>query len=157
MYYMRAAPAKAKLQCNDNHLNYGNGVKKIMKHTVFLLIGLFLIASSGCSYLQSDMRSVNRGYDSFLHDDVEGAESKFNAALEKNPNNPYALLNLGVIYERTGRIEQAKEMYRKVIDIEEDNPTYPGRVTEDSVRGESLRSMAINNLIRLESIAPSTT
>ncbi len=127
-----------------------------MKHTVFLLISLFLLGSSGCGYLRSDMRNVNRGYDSLVNEDLQGAEDKFKTALETNENNPYALLDLGVIYERTGRIEEAKDMYRKVIDIEEGNPTYPRLVSKSDVKGDTLRSIAINNLLRLESMAPSS-
>ena len=61
-----------------------------------------------------------------------------------------------MIYERTGRIEEAKEMYRKVIDVEEGSPTYPRRVSELDVQGETLRSIAIGIILRLESMAPSS-
>jgi len=126
-----------------------------MKNTALLLIALFVLGSSGCSYLQTDMRNVNRGYDSLLNDDLQTAEERFDDALETNPDNPYALLDLGVVYERTGRIEEAKALYQKVINIEQENPTKPARVSESAAENETLRSIAINNLSRLETMAPS--
>ncbi len=37
--------------------------------------------------------------------------------LALNPNNPYALLNMGVVYQNTGRPEKAREMYNRVIEL----------------------------------------
>ena len=43
------------------------------------------------------------------------AEPYFLRELATAPNSPYALLNLGVIYEVTGRFSEARVMYQRVL------------------------------------------
>ena len=47
--------------------------------------------------------------------DYQSAEKYLAEALALNPENPYALLNKGVVYENTDRKPQAIAMYQKVI------------------------------------------
>jgi len=46
-----------------------------------------------------------------------GSRSILGAALDINPNNPYTLLNLGVVIQDTGRTKEAIQMYQKVLEL----------------------------------------
>lgn len=85
-----------------------------------------------------------------IRGDVGEAEQQFKAALAVNPDNLlYALLNLGVIYSRTGREELARAMYRKVIENDASKSNYPTRIGEDNMKGKTLKKIAESNLVRL--------
>lgn len=49
--------------------------------------------------------------------DYAGAERNLRTAHERDPGNPAYLNNLAVLYEHTGRWNQAEETYRKVIEL----------------------------------------
>ncbi|WP_051309211.1 type II secretion system secretin GspD [Desulfogranum japonicum] len=74
------------------------------------------------------------------------AKDYFMQALRIDPQNPYATINLGVVYEREGRYPQAKEMYERVLELqpqpakEGSSPAYPY---------EDLRQLAKENLMHL--------
>ena len=120
-----------------------------MKRIRIIMIALFFIGFSACIFLKEDARLVNQGYNSLFSGNVGQAEQQFKAALEVNPDNPYAMLNLGVIYARTGREELARAMYRQVIANDASASTYPARVGEDGMKGQTLKKIAETNLGRL--------
>ena len=88
------------------------------------LVGLSL---AGCGSLQpgmsergmSDrgMSENNAGARALNKDQFTQAEALFKKSLEANPNNAYALTNLGHLYRRTGRLNEAKAMYQRVVDL----------------------------------------
>jgi len=53
--------------------------------------------------------------------DYAGAERGFQAVLREEPANVAALSNLGVIYSRTGRADQAITMYRRALELSPDD------------------------------------
>ena len=110
------------------------------------IIGVFMVSllSAGCVTLGGDMAYSNRGYEEICQDNCEKAEGYLKRALEINPNNPYALLNMGVVYQKTGRPEMARKMYQKVIDLEAKEPAQ--RSNEDWAKGKSLADIAKKNL-----------
>ena len=114
-----------------------------------ILSAVFFLGMSSCIFLKEDARLVNQGYNSLLNGNVGHAEQEFEAALEVNPDNLYALLNLGVIYARTGRDELARVMYRKVIENDAADSIYPPRVDEEDMKGKTLKEIAKTNLRRL--------
>jgi general secretion pathway protein D len=65
-----------------------------------------------------------------------------------NPENPYALLNLGVVYQNTGRVDKAKLMYQKVIDM--DSQLTAKSSTDSKFEGKSLAEIAKINIQSLE-------
>ena len=68
-------------------------------------------------------------------------------SLDIEPNNPYSLLNLGAVYQDTGRTWQAVEMYEKLIEL---NPEQTAiQSNKDRYRGRSLVEIAKENLRRL--------
>ncbi len=64
--------------------------------TMTLLLVLFL---SGCiNFLRSeDMRLANKGLQEIKRGNYREAENYLDKALSKNPNNTYAILNMGVV------------------------------------------------------------
>ena len=76
---------------------------------------IMFILLMGCA--GKDMKLTTQGSEAIFMNDYKSAEKYLNEALALNPENPYALLNMGVVYENTGRQEQAIAMYQKVIAI----------------------------------------
>lgn len=114
---------------------------------------LLLIVLSGCGLnsqaeLPYDMTIANKGYRAMVQRNYEEAEAFFDLALSVNPNNPYALLNLGVVYHNTGRLEQAKQMYRKVIELKSTQKAK--YATDNRSQGKMLSEIAEKNLRALE-------
>jgi len=89
-------------------------MRKYKYLTFILLLVLFF---SGCiNFLRSeDMRLSNKGLQEIKRGNYRQAENYLDKALSKNPNNIYAILNMGVVYFNTDRREQAREMFNKVI------------------------------------------
>jgi len=49
--------------------------------------------------------------------DLEAAEAALGKALEANPNHPIALNELGIIYRKTGRFDEARRSYEAALDV----------------------------------------
>ena len=74
----------------------------------------------------------------------EEAEKNLGEALKQNPNNPYALLDMGTVYQRTGRVDQAREMFEKVISL---NPSEkPSKHSKSVDSSKTLKDIAADNL-----------
>ncbi len=58
---------------------------------------------------------TKRGYEKMKSGELDAAKEYFREALKIDPVYPYALMNLGVIYEKEGKPKQALEMYRAVV------------------------------------------
>jgi general secretion pathway protein D len=58
------------------------------------------------------------GFASLQKKDYQKARQYFTQALKIDPENPYALLNMGVVDEREGNLKEAAEMYRRVVELE---------------------------------------
>jgi len=101
---------------------------------------------------REDMRLNDRGYGYLLAKDYEKAREYFEKALEINPDNPYAILNMGVIYERQDNVQEAIRMYEKVIAL---NPKdRAGESTDTMKKGRSLVDIARDNLMKLKKENP---
>jgi tetratricopeptide (TPR) repeat protein len=129
---------------------YGGLKGKSMKALVSILL---LIMLGGCGLndqaeLPYDMTIANRGYQAMVKQNYEEAEAFFDLALSVNPENPYALLNLGVVYHNTGRLEQAKQLYRKVIEL--NSATKAKYTTDTKFTGSTLSEIAEKNLLSIE-------
>ena len=116
---------------------------------LILLLGML----SGCGLnsqaeLPYDMTLANEGYQAMVEQNYEKAEAFFDLALSVNPENPYALLNLGVVYHNTGRFDQAKQMYRKVIELK--STIKADHTTNKNFQGKTLSEIAETNLRAIE-------
>ncbi len=94
-----------------------------------------------------DMRLSDLGYQFLQAKDYDKAKQFLEQALEINPDNPYALLNMGVTYEAQGKRDEAIKMYEKVITL---NPEYRAfESTDPEKTGHKLSDIATDNLRRL--------
>ncbi len=98
--------------------------------------------------LPEDMRRVELGYRHLQLKDYEKALKYYYKALEKNPNNPYAIYNIGYIYQMQGEREKAVEMYEKLIAM--DPPERAAESTDALQTGKKLTDMAKDNLKSLK-------
>lgn len=112
------------------------------------MFGLFGCGAGSQSKLTYDMELANQGYEELIKENYEKAEAFYEVALSVNPSNPYALLNMGVIYQNTGRIEQAKTMYQRVIALHSDQKAVLS--TTGNYIGKNLSDIAKMNLQSLE-------
>ena len=113
-----------------------------MKRSVLFLIlavGLVLMSCAG-----NDMVLSNQGFEALSKGNYLEAGEKFQEALSVNPYNPYALLNMGVVYQMTGQPEKARRMYERVIALQ---PQEKAKVsTVESFSGRTLTEIAKANL-----------
>jgi Tfp pilus assembly protein PilF len=102
---------------------------------------------AGCvTVTRKDMRLVEQGYTYVEHNDYENAEKCFKDALAANPKNPYALLNLGVVYQNSGRCDVAKQYYQQVLDL--GGKEVADKSPDSNIRGKPLVEIAKKNLER---------
>lgn len=116
---------------------------------IFLLFSLSLwigLGLSGCA--TQDMELSNEGFQEISRKNYGQAEVSLEKALSINPDNPYALLNMGVVYQETGRLDKARQMYDRLIGLQ------PKDVAEESntgsLAGKGLVDIAKENLKLLE-------
>ena len=77
------------------------------------------------------------------------AKGYFDQALKINPDNPYALINMGIIYEHDKDIPRAREMYRHVLDLV---GTQTGEDGIEQTVEPALQDVARENLRQLEQL-----
>jgi len=114
-----------------------------------MLIWVFVVLFGACAAtLTEDDRLSEQGFQELSGRDYREAERFLDEALSLNPDNPYALLNMGVVYQNTGRMEEAQEMYEKVIALV---PEAKATVSnKSSAVGKPLAELARENLVILE-------
>ncbi|MFQ5957827.1 MAG: SPOR domain-containing protein [Alphaproteobacteria bacterium] len=66
------------------------------------------------------MRLVDKGAGAYAMSDLRNAHERVRDALEINPDNGYALLMLGAIYERSGREASARATYAGIVSSQGD-------------------------------------
>ena len=113
--------------------------------------GIILIMSVvviGCLSLRPDMRYSNKGLSEIKDGNYQKAEEYLQKSLSINPDNPYAVLNMGVVYYETGRKEQAREMFNKVLSLAEEEKA--AESNKDWALGENLTEIAKKNLANIK-------
>ena len=118
-----------------------------MRRSVLLTWAILcVLGMAGCA--TQDMELSNEGFREMSSKNYEQAEASLKKALSINPDNPYALLNMGVVYQETGRLDKARQMYEKVIALQ------PKDVAEESntgsLAGKGLADIARENLKLLD-------
>jgi tetratricopeptide (TPR) repeat protein len=98
--------------------------------------------------LSNNARLSELGFQLLQRGDYAEAEKYLDQAVSENPNNPYAILNLGVVYQNTGRDEKARNTYNKLIIL---NPLDVAVVSNQSgATGKKLVDIAKENLQKLK-------
>jgi general secretion pathway protein D len=117
------------------------------RHFMLLLVVFAVGCTAGNTTVYNDSQFANQGFEALSQGRYGDAETYLDKALAKNPNNPYVLLNLGVVYQNTRRPLQARMLYEKVIHL---NPTeIVGRSNIEGKAGATLVDLAKENLRRL--------
>jgi len=123
-------------------------IEQLLEINAEKFINLLLYESPEIALMTKDMKMVEAGFHFITIKDYERAMLYFKEALEINPQNPYAYLNLGYIYQNTGRPKDAEKMYKKVLEI---NPADIIRdSTDPTVVGMRLVDLAKRNLQELK-------
>jgi len=116
-----------------------NRSSRVAANVAVLIVLIFL---AGC--VSRDMKLANKSFSAIENGQLADAEKVLTEALQVNPNNPYALLNLGTVYQRTGRFDEAREMFEKVVAL---NPTQkPAKRSKFVDDSKNLKEIAEDNL-----------
>ena len=94
------------------------------------------------------MALTEMGYEKLLKNNYQVAKDFFLKALDSDPNNPFALLNLGVVYESENNPAKAQEMYQAVIAT--GTPAVAPTSTDPSKKGLPLIQIARDNIEQLQ-------
>ena len=97
---------------------------------------------------KEDMQLSDLGYRHLQAKEYDRAKEYFEKALEINPDNPYAILNMGVIFEREGKRDEATKMYERVISLNPEERDFSASAPER--KGRKLLDVAKDNLESLE-------
>lgn len=90
------------------------------------------------------------GLDSLQKKNLKRAREYFVQALKIDPQNPYALLNLGLVNEEEGNRERAAEMYKMVIELPAAEQLSEERPVIDPEQLGAIKQMAAENLKKLD-------
>ena len=108
----------------------------------------------GPAQLDNDQRLADLGFAAIAEGNLGLAETYLDAALAINPNNPYALLNLGVVYQHTGRMPAARKLYNKLTVLDPADTAVTA--TRERQVGTRLVDIARSNLAQLDADAALT-
>ncbi|MGB3225939.1 MAG: type II secretion system secretin GspD [Desulforhopalus sp.] len=97
--------------------------------------------------LEHAMTLTRVGYEKLQAVELEAAKDYFREALVIDPVNPYALMNMGVVYEKEGNPKQALEMYRAVVSGPSDAVTDSSG--DPAGAGVPLKKLAQENIERI--------
>ena len=100
----------------------------------FLLLAVVGLSLIGCA--TSGTSDINTGYNLMKNGNLAQAEPYFLKALQANPNDPYALTNLGGIYQLQGRFSESRDMYTRIINQKLPENRIPGVETGGVDRGQ---------------------
>lgn len=97
-----------------------------------------------------DARLAELGYKYLRLRDYKSALKYFKKALNKNPDNPYAMLNMGYIYQMQGDKQKAIEIYERLIAM--NPPDRAAESTDPLQAGKKLTDIAKENLKSLKTV-----
>ncbi len=87
-----------------------------------LLVNLGAKAILDVEFVHEADELVQEGLAAYLEGELDVAERKYREALDRRPDDPSALYNLGTLLRVTGRKDEAKELLRKAAMGPEGNP-----------------------------------
>jgi len=104
--------------------------------------------NNGTTSNTKDERLSDLGYGYLQAKNYDKAAEYYEKALKLNPDNPFALLNMGVIYENKKDAQKAIEMYERLIALDPDDRAYTS--TNPVQTGRKLSDIARENLNNLK-------
>jgi tetratricopeptide (TPR) repeat protein len=91
--------------------------------------------------------AYRRGFEAIGDGDWLKAQQYLIQAKQAFPDDPYVLLNLGVVAQRLGRFDEARGYYQQVVDLAPD--VIPEQVSDPQAAGKSLADLARDDLATL--------
>ncbi|MBW1914114.1 MAG: type II secretion system secretin GspD [Deltaproteobacteria bacterium] len=91
-----------------------------------------------------EMKLLDQGNKHMEQGEYESAEECYLKILETNPENPFALLNIGIVYQLQGEADKAVQMYKKLIELDPDDRTFSS--IDPDQQGQKLTDIAKDNL-----------
>lgn len=110
------------------------------------------LASGPLDYFADDLLLAEQGFQELQQGDYAEAKKHLSRALALNPENPYALINMGVVYEAAGEMELAADMYERVLDLDPDGKA--AAATNPEMVGRPLVEIARDNLETIRKQSP---
>ncbi|PID71806.1 MAG: type II secretion system protein GspD [Desulfobulbus propionicus] len=93
------------------------------------------------------MALTDIGFAKMQQNDYKAAKQYFFKAIRIHPENPYATINLGVVYEKEGNVAEARKMYERVLEFE---PDQEAQDNSGQNPYEALKKLARENLKHLQ-------
>ncbi len=90
-----------------------------------------------------------KGYEKLQEGETAEAKTYLNEALAIDPKNPYALMNMGVVYEKENNPEAAVEMYQEVVTTS--SAEVAGQASDSEKTGLPLIELATESIERVMS------
>ena len=97
---------------------------------------------------EHSMRLTKKGYESLQAGELNNAKMLFQKSLEVDGGNPYAILNMAVIYEKEGKTESAVKMYQTLIDS--GTAAVANQASDPEKSGTPLVEIAKESILRLQ-------
>jgi tetratricopeptide (TPR) repeat protein len=91
--------------------------------------------------------AYRRGFEAIGDGDWPKAQQYLIEAKQAFPDDPYVLLNLGVVAQHLGRFEEARGYYQQVVDQAPD--VIPRAVSDPAAAGKSLADLARDDMATL--------
>jgi Flp pilus assembly protein TadD len=110
-------------------------------------------------YGQSQVQLFSEAATALTKGDYAAAERGFVAVLAVSPDHVDSLLNLGIVYARTGRLDQAVTVYLRAQQLQPDNPRVLQNMAVAYLRQEAFgKALAtVGQLIEFDRASPVTT
>ncbi|MEX2352543.1 MAG: tetratricopeptide repeat protein [Gammaproteobacteria bacterium] len=109
-------------------------------------IALFFVIFAVLPVTGFSDEAVTYQVEAIAADKLTEAERELQAILAKDPNDPYALLNLAYVYQKNGNQAGAREVYNRILSLQAD--PYAELA---SGRTERVKSIARRGMARAES------
>ncbi len=111
---------------------------------VFVLGVMVLCGCATSKTSSKDYTLSNQACESIQAENYDKAQELLEEALQVNPKNAFAWLNLGVVHQKQERYDEAKACYLKVVDHAWDE-----KGSNKAADGRSLVKMARDNLDKI--------
>lgn len=96
-----------------------------MRHLLLILLAIVVTAIGACGGKSKEEvanEAVAKGLQAHFEGRLDEASSSYHQALDENPRDKYALFNLGVIEQSSGRGVSAENFYRLALATDPDFP-----------------------------------
>ncbi len=97
---------------------------------------------------EHSMRLTKKGYESLQAGELNNAKMLFQKSLEVDGGNPFAILNMAVIYEKEGKTDSAVKMYQTLVDS--GTAAVANQASDPEKSGMPLVEIAKESIIRLQ-------